>query len=612
MAEANGTETFTATLTDTHGLLSATGATSGNDTAALTIAGVSLTALNADLTTLTDTDGTAGTDNITVTVTDHFGNTTTETIDVTVAAAPTISAVAAQTIGINQLHAISVGTVAEANGTETFTATLTDTHGVLAASGGSWDSSDHTLTISGSLSALNTDLATLTDTNGTAGTDNITMTATDSFGNRATQTIDVTVNGLQNLVVNGAFETGNLDGWTTVTTPGPDQPQYDFVTNTPGDVLSGSTYALSIGPVNAEWSVYQNISTVPGDTYQVQFWLSNPAGGTPSNFTASFGAATLVSLSNSAAQNYTEYTYDVTATGTSTELLFVGEQNPAYWYLDDVSVVDVSRVGLKGTESVTIESGATLELGASDSQIITFATDTGTLKLDSPSTFTGQILGFTGTAPNLAHSDAIDLVGFDAADTTVSASTAGGITTLTVTDSSGDGLSATLKLVGTYSTSDFVVASDGDGGTDIFDPPVTGQTSGTSAPPVAGATSGTSATLGFALGNDQINLDPGQIETKSYDGPLGGQGPGGKPTVSLGGPGNDNFIFHPALGADTGSFNPPAHTTEYGHFTSPEDQHWSSLIKQDAMEFVHSDGIMPPDLDATHWHLHLQNAVHLQ
>jgi len=221
-------------------------------------------------------------------------------------------------------------------------------------------------------------------------------------------------------------------------------------------------------------------------------------------------------------------------------------------------------------------------------------------------------LGFTGTAPNLAHSDAIDLVGFDAADTTVSASTAGGITTLTVTDSSGDGLSATLKLVGTYSTSDFVVASDGDGGTDIFDPPVTGQTSGTSAPPVAGATSGTSATLGFALGNDQINLDPGQIETKSYDGPLGGRGPGGKPTVSLGGPGNDNFIFHPALGADTGSFNPPAHTTEYGHFTSPEDQHWSSLIKQDAMEFVHSDGIMPPDLDATHWHLHLQNAVHLQ
>ena len=326
-----------------------------------------------------------------------------------------------------------------------------------------------------------------------------------------------------------------LDGWTTVTTPGPDQPQYDFVTNTPGDVLSGSTYALSIGPVNAEWSVYQNISTVPGDTYQVQFWLSNPAGGTPSNFTASFGAATLVSLSNSAAQNYTEYTYDVTATGTSTELLFVGEQNPAYWYLDDVSVVDVSRVGLKGTKSVTIESGATLELGASDSQIITFATDTGTLKPDSPSTFTGQILGFTGTAPNLAHSDAIDLVGFDAADTTVSASTAGGITTLTVTNSSGDGLSATLKLVGTYSTSDFVVASDGDGGTDIFDPPVTGQTSGTSAPPVAGATSGTSATLGFALGNDQINLDPGQIETKSYDGPLGGQGPGGKPTVSLAG-----------------------------------------------------------------------------
>jgi hypothetical protein len=36
------------------------------------------------------------------------------------------------------------------------------------------------------------------------------------------------------------------------------------------------------------------------------------------------------------------------------------------------------------------------------------------------------------------------------------------------------------------------------------------------------------------------------------------------------------------------------------------------LVKDDAMEFAPvGDGIMPPDLDATHWHLTLQNAVHL-
>jgi hypothetical protein len=131
-------------------------------------------------------------------------------------------------------------------------------------------------------------------------------------------------------------------------------------------VHSGS-YALSIGPVNAEWDVYQYISTVPGTTYQIEFWLSNPEGGTPSNFTASFGSTTLLSLVDSAAQGYTEYTYDVTATGTSTELLFVGEQNPSYWYLDDVSVVPVT------TGNPTV--GSTAPAGVAGSPINLALTD---------------------------------------------------------------------------------------------------------------------------------------------------------------------------------------------------------------------------------------------
>ena len=73
-------ETFTAVLTDSTGLLSATGATSGNGSNDLTIANVSLSQLNADLATLTDKNGTAGPDNITVQVTDSFGNVGTQTI----------------------------------------------------------------------------------------------------------------------------------------------------------------------------------------------------------------------------------------------------------------------------------------------------------------------------------------------------------------------------------------------------------------------------------------------------------------------------------------------------------------------------------------------------
>ena len=86
---------------------------------------------------------------------------------------------------------------------EIFTVTVSDTHGILSATtsltggGGTIAStnSGHTLTIVGTLSEVYSDLGTLTDTNGTAGSDPITVKATDSFGNAATQqTIAVTVN----------------------------------------------------------------------------------------------------------------------------------------------------------------------------------------------------------------------------------------------------------------------------------------------------------------------------------------------------------------------------------------------------------------------------------
>ena len=165
-------ETFTAVLTDSAGQLSATGATSGNGSNDLTIANVSLSQLNADLATLTDKNGTAGPDNITVQVTDSFGNVGTQTFGVTVAAAPVIGSVSAQTIGINQTAPITVGTVTEnfvASG-ETFTAVLTDSTGQLSATGATSGNGTNDLTIANvSLSQLNADLATLTDKNGTAG-----------------------------------------------------------------------------------------------------------------------------------------------------------------------------------------------------------------------------------------------------------------------------------------------------------------------------------------------------------------------------------------------------------------------------------------------------------
>ena len=178
-------ETFTVTLKDSNGVLSATdtggvGNTVSSPGTTLTISG-SLSEVNADLATLKDTDSTAtapGTpETITLSASDSFGNIATpQTIDVTVNGVPSIAETTpSQTIGVNQTDAITGVSLSESGNTsgETFTVTLKDSNGVLSATdtggvGNTVSSPGTTLTISGSLSEVNADLATLKDTDSTA------------------------------------------------------------------------------------------------------------------------------------------------------------------------------------------------------------------------------------------------------------------------------------------------------------------------------------------------------------------------------------------------------------------------------------------------------------
>jgi hypothetical protein len=198
---ASSGETFTVTLADTYGDLSATGSgVSGQGTTSLTITG-SLSQLNGDLATLTDRDGTAGSDTITLNAVDSFGNTAAQqTIAVTVNGLPVIAVSPTATVGVNRASPISGVSLSETGNTtgETFTVTVANTFGGLTAAGsGVFGSGTTNLTIVGSLSQVNSDLATLTDQNSTAGSDTITFNASDSFGNSAApQTIAVAVNGL--------------------------------------------------------------------------------------------------------------------------------------------------------------------------------------------------------------------------------------------------------------------------------------------------------------------------------------------------------------------------------------------------------------------------------
>src|SRR5262249_14878440 len=78
---------------------------------------------------------------------------------------------------------------------ETFTVTLSDINGRLAATGtGVTGSGTTSLSITGPLAQVNSELATLTDTDTSTAADKITLNAGDGFGNSATpQSIAVTV-----------------------------------------------------------------------------------------------------------------------------------------------------------------------------------------------------------------------------------------------------------------------------------------------------------------------------------------------------------------------------------------------------------------------------------
>ena len=138
------------------------------------------------------------------------------------------------------------------------------------------------------------------------------------------------------------------------------------------------------------------------------------------------------------------------------------------------------------TGSATIGIGAMLELTAADSASVTFAGSTGTLRLDHSSTFSGKIFKFSGNG-SLSGSDHIDLR--DVKYSSEHDSYANGV--LTVTDGSD---TAKLSFNGSYTLANFKFANDGNGGTIVYDPPVTplsGRNTAPPAPVVPSTTTGT-------------------------------------------------------------------------------------------------------------------------
>jgi len=114
---------------------------------------------------------------------------------------------------------------------------------------------------------------------------------------------------------------------------------------------------------------------------------------------------------------------------------------------------------------LTISAGQTVEISSSYSGAVTFAADTGTLRLDDPASFAGTVAGMTGQ-------DTIDFADIDPGKVQqpiFNGDSSGG--TLHVTDGAHP---ADIALLGNYMASAFVASSDSHGGTSVIDPPAPG------------------------------------------------------------------------------------------------------------------------------------------
>jgi PEP-CTERM motif len=135
------------------------------------------------------------------------------------------------------------------------------------------------------------------------------------------------------IVTNGGFETGDLTGWTQTGNTG-------FVGVTcEGGAPEGSCDAF-FGPVGSDGGIQQTLATTAGLQYLITF-LFEPDGSTPSDFSATFDGASLVSLTNPASSGFQAFSFIRTATTNSTVLAFNFRDDPGFLYLDAVTASSV-------------------------------------------------------------------------------------------------------------------------------------------------------------------------------------------------------------------------------------------------------------------------------
>src|SRR5262249_30229974 len=108
------------------------------------------------------------------------------------------------------------------------------------------------------------------------------------------------------LVTHGGLETGNFSGWTL--SGDPTAGTANVIARAPdGATVRSGGYAGQFGPDNLVF-LTQALATTPGASYTLSFWLSNPVGGTGTEWLGRGGRNTPMAVPKPPRFNFTQLT----------------------------------------------------------------------------------------------------------------------------------------------------------------------------------------------------------------------------------------------------------------------------------------------------------------
>ena len=320
------------------------------------------------------------------------------------------------------------------------------------------------------------------------------------------------------------------------------------------------------------------------------------------------------------ANEYTVWSTDSNGNYLSNLIPAVSGNSTALEALETTFHQDLNGDGVIG---IAVAANSTLELNGVHSDNVTFESSTGTLKLDSPSTFAGQIIGFTGDG-TLSGSDQVDLLNMSFSSS-IQIDSSYDPSTGALTVSNGATVDV-LHFIGSYSQANFKFASDAHGGTIVYDPPTTSQLIPADASDDAKIHITGNSTINRATGvpnGSQVTVESGATltldhvtaagDTITNDGTV--KVTDNSTVIMAAGAGHDNFVFAPNFGQATIShFRPGTDSVMIDHaifssldalFAATHDFHSSAVITDAAHDTITVENVTTAQLLAHHSDFHL-------